>query len=519
MATIDLLSTGVPGLDAVLGGGLPELSFNLVVGDPGTGKTTLVNQMIFSHATPEEPALYVTLAGEPPIKMLRYQQQFPFFDRERVGRAVHFVNLEDEVSAGDLDAVLERIEEEVARVEPSLVAVDSLTSLHGVVFGEGPDEGGRNMRIFVRRLGMYLTRWEATTFLIGEFKDQSLPHSPIFTVADGIIRVSQTQHEDSIVRKLRVLKLRGRRELPGLHPFRITDEGVRVHPRIGTPVEDAEVERSRSKARVSFGVEGLDEMTEGGAVSGDSIMISGPSGSGKSVLAMHFAKAGIEAGESVVIAVFEEHPSNYRLRLEEIGADVEKAVGDGRLELLYQPLSDLSVAEAFAEIAECVERLGASRVVVDSLTGLEVSVSDPSEKRVREAIYRNVRALTRRGVTVALVSEVGQTTDALRLTPHEVSVLADDVILQRYVEIRGELENILTVVKMRRSAHSKIFHRYEIKADGLHVGRPIKDFHGVLTGVPQLTGEPEATFPGGGGQAGKETGDEASHETGRSDAT
>ncbi|MGK7312637.1 MAG: ATPase domain-containing protein [Candidatus Longimicrobiales bacterium M2_2A_002] len=502
MPTIRSIPSGVPGLDRILGGGFPEYSFNLIVGDPGTGKTTLVNQILFSNATEETPALYITLAGEPPIKMLRYQQQFTFFDRARVGGAVELVNLEDEVVSGELEAVLARIEEEVERVDPSFVVVDSMTSLQGTFFGPAVDESGTNLRRFVRRLGMYLTRWEATSFLIGEFSDEALPHGPIFTVADGVIRVNQVIYEDATVRKLRVLKLRGRREIPGFHTFRITETGVQVFPRIGPPrVEPAAhggeagagIDEDGGRRRLSFGVEGLDAMTSGGALEGDSIMVSGPSGSGKSVLAMHFLRAGLDAGESVVVAAFEENPSQYRERAEQIGIEWAGAEADGRLALVHQPLPDLSVSEAFAEITARVKELGATRVVIDSLTGLEISVSDPSERRVREGIFQNVQALTARGVTVMLVSEVGQTVDALRLTPHEVSVLADDVILQRYVEIRGKLENVLTVVKMRRSGHSRVFHRYHIRDDGLHVGREVREFHGVLTGVPQLTSEPEAT--------------------------
>jgi circadian clock protein KaiC len=123
--SIKRLTTGVPGLDAVLGGGLPEFSFNLIAGPPGCGKTTLAHQMMFALATPERPALYLTVLGEPPLKMLRYQQQFEFFDTEQIGRSIHFVNLSDDTLAGDLDQVLRRIVAEVQARGPALVFVDS----------------------------------------------------------------------------------------------------------------------------------------------------------------------------------------------------------------------------------------------------------------------------------------------------------------------------------------------------------------------------------------------------------
>lgn len=134
-ATIKRLATGVPGLDEVLGGGLPELSFNLIAGPPGCGKTTLAHQMMFALATPERPALYFTVLGEPPIKMLRYQQQFDFFDLDQLNRAIRFINLAEEMSTGNLDKVLSRIAVEVEKHEPGLVFVDSFRSV--VLAGEG----------------------------------------------------------------------------------------------------------------------------------------------------------------------------------------------------------------------------------------------------------------------------------------------------------------------------------------------------------------------------------------------
>ena len=176
---LGLLSTGVPGLDAVLGGGLPEFSFNMLAGGPGAGKTTLAQQILFANATPERPALYFTVLGEPTVKMLRYQQQFRFFRPELVGSAVHYLNLSEEVASGDLSAVLERITSEVERLSPSLVIVDSFRTMR-----EGVDNLGglsaasaRNMltlETFVQRLALHLTTWQVTSLLIGEYTDAEL---------------------------------------------------------------------------------------------------------------------------------------------------------------------------------------------------------------------------------------------------------------------------------------------------------------------------------------------------------
>jgi len=159
------LPTGVPGLDAVMGGGIPEYSFNLIAGEPGGGKTTLAHQFIFANATPERPALYFTVLGEPAVKMLRYQQQNSFFDADRIGEAIRFVNLSDEVREHGLGGVLERIVREVEESSPGLVVVDSFrTALRATdtLVGE------RDLRLFVQELALHLTTWRATSFLVGE---------------------------------------------------------------------------------------------------------------------------------------------------------------------------------------------------------------------------------------------------------------------------------------------------------------------------------------------------------------
>ncbi len=170
---IQRLKTGVPGLDDVLGGGLPEFSFNLIAGPPGCGKTTLAHQIMFALATPERPALYFTVLGEPPLKMLRYQQQFDFFDSQALEGRVRFISLSEEAMAGDLDLVLRRIVEAVAALSPALVFVDSFRSV--IVANENSGHPRQGLQQFVQQLGMLMTTWQATTFLIGEYSTRPTP--------------------------------------------------------------------------------------------------------------------------------------------------------------------------------------------------------------------------------------------------------------------------------------------------------------------------------------------------------
>src|SRR5450631_935343 len=225
---INQLPTGVPGLDEILGGGLPEFSFNIIAGSPGCGKTTLAHQFIFANATVERPALYFTVLGEPALKMLRYQQQFTFFDATKLNNAVRFVNLSQDLVERGLEGVLGEISKQVEAVNPSIVVVDSFRTVLRSEMHEGKDMA---VQTFVQQLALLLTSWEATTFLIGEYSEPELRDNPVFTVADGLLWLFQQVDRNSVVRKMQVMKLRGQASVPGLHTFRITEDGLQAFSR------------------------------------------------------------------------------------------------------------------------------------------------------------------------------------------------------------------------------------------------------------------------------------------------
>ncbi len=248
-STIRRLATGIPGMDDVLGGGLPEFSFNLIAGAPGCGKTTLAHQLMFALATPERPALYFTVLGEPPLKMLRYQQQFAYFNAEKLNDSIRFINLSEELASGNLGALLERIVGYVEQYTPALVFVDSFRSL--TVAGRGSDSESAGLQHFVQNLGMLMTSWQATTFLIGEYANENEPN-PVFTVADGLVWLRQSVQRNSVVRKMEIMKMRGQRTLPGLHTFRIGSEGIKVFApaRISAPPHEATAPSGAERLRM-----------------------------------------------------------------------------------------------------------------------------------------------------------------------------------------------------------------------------------------------------------------------------
>jgi circadian clock protein KaiC len=473
--TINRLATGVPGLDAVLGGGLPEFSFNLIAGPPGCGKTTLAHQLMFALATPQRPALYFTVLGEPPLKMLRYQQQFDFFDTESINRSVHFINLADETHGGDLAQVLRRIVAEVEAHGPGLVFVDSFRSV--VLAGGAEGNSQHKLQEFMQQLGMLMTSWQATTFLIGEYF-VGVDASPVFTVADGLIWLRQSVQRNSMVRKMEVMKMRGQPTLPGLHTFRISSAGIEVFAPAGLARSNVIKMGSSSDVRALTGVARLDEMLGGGVPRGYSVLVAGPSGSGKSILAASFLAEGARAGEDGVIAVFEQHPRRSHDRA------LAELIGGGRVALVDSRAPDLSIDEIVLLLLGEIRRLGATRVVIDSLSGFELALAPTFREDFRESLSRLVTALAGAGVTVMMTCELEDRYTDLRFSPYGTAFLTDAIIVQRYIEVDSRLLRVMAVVKVRASAHSDELRLFTIDDNGIRVGETLDDQEGLLGGRP-----------------------------------
>ena len=473
------LPTGVPGLDEILGGGLPEYSFNIIAGAPGCGKTTLAHQLMFANASPDTPAIYFTVLGEPAIKMLRYQQQFSFFDPAKMDGAIRFVNLSQFVLDHDLGAVLDEIVKEVEASQARIVVVDSFRTVVRKALSNASE---MELQGFVQRLALHLTSWQATTFLIGEYVEGELRDNPVFTVADGLFWLYQSVERNSIVRKMQIMKLRGQESVPGMHTFRITGAGVHTFPRtFGLVGQSGKVKGQR---RLSTGIRKLDALLGGGIPEGDSLLLAGPSGSGKSILGTHFIAEGLRHGEPGIVAVFEEIPAEYAQRARMFGVDLDTPQKDGTLKIIYLRPLDLSVDETVHEIVNSVKKIGCRRLVIDSLVGFEMALAPGFRADFRESLYRMIAALTRLGVTIVSTVEVSEEFTSMNLSNFTVSFLADDIVRLRYVSINGELRKMLLVVKMRRSQHSIDMVGYEVTSKGIVIGKPLRGYRALTSGIP-----------------------------------
>lgn len=476
------LATGVPGLDAILGGGLPEFSFNLIAGPPGSGKTTLAHQIMFALATRERPALFFSVLGEPPFKMLRYQQQFSFFEFDKINESIRFVNLSDDFATGNFEKVMARIAQEVEASSPALVFVDSFRPV--MLEARDQSKGAISLQLFVQQLGVQLSGWQATTFLVGEFMSESNPN-PVLTVADGLLSLDQSVYRNSMVRKMQILKMRGQATRPGVHTFRITSAGVEVFPATAIHIDSREAGVTsgvlRSDKRLAMGVPRLDEMLGGGLPVGYSLLVAGPSGSGKTILATAFLAEGVRLGEPGVIVAFEQTPSQSWIRT------LDDMVRAGQIGLINSRSLDLSIDEIVQHLIDLIHKMKACRVVIDSLSGFELAVAPTFREDFRESLYRMVTVLSGLGVTVMLTSELEDRYVDLRFSPYGSAFLTDAIIVQRYIEVESRLKRVMAVVKVRASKHSNEIREFEITDEGIVIGETLLDYEGLLGGRPTRT--------------------------------
>jgi circadian clock protein KaiC len=285
-------------------------------------------------------------------------------------------------------------------------------------------------------------------------------------------------------RKLEVKKMRGTAALPGLHTFRINHHGIQVFPRAIMGATLGRVPpagaKSRVLKRVSVGVPRLDEMLGGGLPKGYSLLVAGPAGSGKTILATHFLAEGVRQREPGVVAAFEKSPS------QSLNPKLDRLVRAGHVGVIDTRSLDLSVDETLNDLTEMIHRLKAKRVVIDSLSGYELALAPIYRENFRDSLYRMVAVLTGLGTTVLMTSELEDRYTDLRFSPHGAAFLTDAIIVQRYIEVDSQLKRIVAVVKVRASAHSNELHLYEITGKGIVIGETVPQYDGLLTGEPAM---------------------------------
>ncbi|MDB4912054.1 MAG: uncharacterized protein JWO39_2877, partial [Gemmatimonadetes bacterium] len=275
------ISTGNPQADLVLGGGLPAHSINIVMGQPGTGKTVFAEQLLFGNASPGRPIVYVSTLSEPMSKMVSYVQRFSYFDETKLGTEILYEDIGPLLTSDGPAAVVPWLRNLIKSQSPKLIVIDSFRAIHDLAISI-PET-----RRMISDLAGLLSAYDATVLLLGEYTMADIERYPEFAVSDSIIQLARQSLGTRDERYLRVLKLRGSSYREGQHAFRITDQGIQLYPRLVSPRVAATY--TPRVDRASMGVPGLDSMLDGGVWAGTTTLVVGPTGSGKTTVAMHFA--------------------------------------------------------------------------------------------------------------------------------------------------------------------------------------------------------------------------------------
>ena len=479
--------SGIGGLDEILAGGYSAGNVFLIEGEPGAGKTTVALQFLIEGAAKGERCLYVTLSetvGElrsgvashgwvldPLIEIFELLPPENLLDENQHQSLLYSSDLE-------LGETTKQIFDMVERVKPQRVVIDSLSEIRLLA------QSSLRYRRQILSLKHYFSRQGGTVLLLDDLTSEALDKT-VHSVAHGVIRLEELAPDYGAERRrLRVLKYRGQKYRGGYHDFTISTGGVKVFPRLVA----AEHRSSFQRRQLPTGLAEFDRLLGGGVDSGSSTLILGPSGTGKSLIAITFALAAIARGEKAALFVFDEELGLLFDRMKGLGIDLEKMRERGQLLIVQTDAAELSPGEFAHRVCRTVDTSGIKTVVIDSLNGYQAAM--PEENSLTLHIHELLQFLNRHGATTFMtVAQHGLVGDMQ--APVDVTYLADNVILLRYFEAAGRVRRAVSIIKKRSGTHESTIREYQIGNTGLTIGQPLKGFHGVLRGVPTFSGEAE----------------------------
>lgn len=472
------LSTGIPGMDTVLSGGLREQSAVLVRGPPGSGKTIFGLHFLAAGVSDGETGLYINL-GEPGEYIRDSAASFgldiepiSFLSLSPSGETFRTSETYDLFSSAEVEgpSFVEEIREAVDGNEIDRVVIDPATEFRYLTTDD------HQFRSQILSLLDFLKEEGATVVLTSQAA-ASMPDDDLQFLVDAVINVE----ENPEYRTIHVSKFRSSSAQRGRHTLRISDNGMQVFPKL----QLAAAKESRRHTELSSGIDEFDKMLSGGVTTGTVTFFSGPTGVGKTTTGLQFIAEAAKQDISSVLYSFEEDTETLLSRSEAVGIPVRGLLDDGTLTIREIDSGTQTVDEFTAHLREEVEQRGTDLVMIDGTTGFErglVGYDDPSDELVKIGQY-----LRNRGVTGLITNEVHQITGSFQATEQRISHLADTIVILRHVEYKGELRKVIGVLKKRTSAYEPRLRELEITDTGVEIGEPLTELRGILTGTPEWT--------------------------------
>ncbi|MHB8872370.1 MAG: ATPase domain-containing protein [Myxococcaceae bacterium] len=468
---IERIETGVRNLDALLLGGLPKGSVVVLAGPPGAGKTILAQQICFHNASAKQRVLYFNTLSEPTAKTLAYLSRFAYFDARKLDAEISFVDLGVILRTRGLEETSALIMEHVKKLKPAIVVIDSFKALDDLARSK------EKLRKFGYEIAVNLMAWGATTFLLGEYGPQDLETNPLFSIADGLVLVTQREQSGEQQRFLQISKMRGTDHSRDAHSFVITSQGIEVFaPGITIKRED----RGSSEPRCKTGISQLDDLLGEGIPRGSSLLIAGVAGTGKTALLLEFISRGAQAGERGIIFSFEETKERLLATARGLGLGLDAELERGMAEIIFIPQPDIMVEQHLLMMRERIEATQAKRVAVDSISVFLHKIHDSQIDR--EKTFQLASIIQNNQAVGFLATDIPYGANQLSRFGVEETVV-DGVILLSSTELGLERQRWIEVYKLRNTAHSKGRHSIVIGRGGIRVF-PRYDPEDQLVGPP-----------------------------------
>ena len=492
---LERVPSGIDGLDVILGGGFLKGGLYIVQGPPGTGKTTLGNQICFNHVAATGRAVYVTLLAEYHARMMQHLGTMTFFDASKIPDQITYLNGLSVLHESGLKGLVALLRREVTTRHASVLVLD------GIVSARRAAQNDQAFNEFVHELQAVAIATECTVFILTSTQSNII--EPEHTMVDGIVELVDELTGWAAASSLQIIKFRGSGFLRGRHAFKITNDGIIVHPRIEALLARPSRSDLGANAKMSSGLEQLDTMLGGGVPEASTTMIMGPSGTGKTTLGLTFLSKSNEKEPGLLFG-FHETPKRIDAKVAGVCPALRDLIDNGAVEVLWQPPTD-DLLDAYGErLLQAVHRRKVRRLFIDGFGAFQVAAAGSGAGRIGmflTALMNEMRVL---GVTTVYTLEVPDIMGpTIRTSIGDLSSLAENLVMLRFVEVGSQLHRLISVLKVRDSQFDQSLHEYATSSRGLLIAPTSDSAHAIMLGYArQAMGEPlgdQPPRPGRGG--------------------